>query len=60
MLIAAIVIIVGVWKIAPRVVRGQASDYAFWRGLVLALFGIYCLLELFLGYRHFKRLTRLR
>src|SRR5262249_38830522 len=46
MLIAAIVIIVGVWKIGPQVVRGQTSDYAFWRGLVLGLFGIYCLLEL--------------
>ncbi len=28
--------------------------------LVLALFGIYCLLELFRGYRHFKSLKRLR
>jgi TIR domain-containing protein len=60
MLIAATVIIVGVWKIGPQVVRGQTSDYAFWRGLVLGLFGIYCLLELFIGYRHFKSLKRLR
>ncbi len=59
-LIAAVVIILGVWKLAPQVVRGQASDYAFWHALVLALFGIYCLLELFRGYRHFKSLKRLR
>jgi TIR domain-containing protein len=59
-LIAAIVIVVGVWKIGPQVFRVQTSDYAFWRGLVLTLFGIYCLLELFIGYRHFKSLKRLR
>ena len=59
-LIAAVVIILVVWKVAPQVVPEQASDYAFWRTLVLALFGIYCLLELFIGYRHFKSLKRLR
>jgi hypothetical protein len=59
-LIAAIVIIVGVWKIGPQVVHARTSDYAFWRGLVLTLFGVYCLLELFVGYRHFKSLKRLR
>jgi hypothetical protein len=58
--IAAVVIILGVWKLAPQLVREHASDYAFWRGLVLALFGIYCLLESFIGYRHFKTLKRLR
>lgn len=58
--IALFVIALGVWLLAPQVAREQASNYSFWRGLVLALIGIYGLSELMIGYRHFKRMKRRR
>ena len=59
-LAAVVVIIVGVWKVAPEIVRDQGSDYAFWRWLVLALFGVYGLVEMFLGCRRRKTMRRPR
>ena len=56
--IAVVVIALGVWLMAPQIARDQARNYSFWRGLVLALIGIYGLSELLIGYRHFKRMKR--
>jgi TIR domain len=59
-LAAGVVITLGVWKLAPHVFPERASDYAFWRALVLALSGVYGLVESSIGYRHFRTLRRLR
>lgn len=58
--IAVIAIVVGVWKLAPQLGSGQASDYGFLRGLVLTLLGVYGLLEASMGYRYVRTLKRLR
>jgi hypothetical protein len=57
---AVIVIILIVWKLVPPIFPGLASDYAFWRGLVLGLIGAYGLLELMIWFRHHKISKRLR
>jgi hypothetical protein len=59
-LIAVVVITLGVWKIAPRVVSEQGVDYPFWRSLVLVLFAAYAFLELLIWCHHFRMLKRLR
>ena len=58
--IAMVVIIISVWKLSPQLAPDRVSDYGFFRGLVLSLVGAYGIIELFLGYRYFRRLKRLR
>jgi hypothetical protein len=58
--IAVIVIILAVWKLTPQLISERIGDYDFLRGLVLSLIGVYGLIELFVGYLHFRRLKRLR
>jgi hypothetical protein len=58
--IAVIVIILAVWKLTPQLISERVGDYDFLRGLVLSLIGVYGLIELFVGYLHFRRLKRLR
>jgi hypothetical protein len=59
-MMAVPIIVFAVWKLTPHIAPSRVSDYGFLRTEVLALIGIYGLLELFLGYRHFMTLKRLR
>lgn len=59
-MIAVVLIILAVWKLAPQVISDRDSDYSFFRGLVLSLVAMYGLIELFMGHRYFRRLKRLR
>ena len=56
--IALVVIIGSELMIAPKIAPN--SDPSFWRGLGLSVFGVYVLIELFIGYRYFRKLKRLR
>ena len=58
--IALVVIILSVWQLAPQLAPDRVSEYGFFRGLVLSLVGVYGFIELFIGYRYFRRLKRLR
>lgn len=60
MVIALVLIILTVWKLSSQLAPDRASDYGFIRGLVLLLVGVYGLIELFMGYRYFRRLKRVR
>jgi TIR domain len=57
---AVAAITLGLWKVASQAFREQSSDYAFWRVLFLTLVGLYGLVELAIGYRHWRRVRRLR
>ena len=59
-IIAVITIIFSVWKLEPLFAPARSSDYDYLRRVVLLLVGIYGLIELFIGYRYFRRLKRLR
>jgi len=58
--IAVVIITLAVWKLAPQLFAERVSEYDFLRGLVLSLITGYSLIELFMGYRHFRRLKQLR
>lgn len=58
--IAVIVIILAVWKLTPQLISERVGDYDFLRCLVLSLIGVYGLIELLVGYLHFRRIKRLR
>jgi TIR domain len=58
--IAMVVIILAVWKVAPQFYPGRVSDYSFFRSLVLSLIGVYGLIELSVGYHYLRRLKRVR
>ena len=58
--VALVLAILSVWKLSSQFAPDRASDYDFMRGLVLLLVGVYGLIELFIGYRYFRRLKRLR
>jgi hypothetical protein len=58
--IAMVVIVLSVWKLSPQLAPDRVSDYGFFRGLALSLFGVYGLIELLIGYQYFRRLKRLR
>lgn len=60
LVIAMVVIVLSVWKLSPHLAPNRVSDYGFSRGLVLLLVVVYGLIELFVGYRYFQRLKRLR
>jgi len=59
-LITVIVIILAVWKFTPQLIPDRVGEYDFLRGLVLSLIGIYGLIEVFISYRYFRRIKRLR
>ena len=58
--LALVVIILTVWKVAPQLIPDRVSDYSFFRRLVLSLVGVYGLIKLSIGYRYLRRLKRLR
>jgi hypothetical protein len=58
--LALVLAIVSVWKLSSQLAPDRAIDYGFIRGLVLLFVGVYGFIELSIGYRHFRRLKRLR
>lgn len=58
--LALVLAILSVWKLSSQLAPDQAIDYGFIRGLVLLFVSIYGFIELSIGYRHFRRLKRLR
>jgi len=58
--VALVLAILSVWKLSSQLAPDRVSDYGFMRGLVLLFVGVYGLIELFIDYRYFRRLKRLR
>ena len=53
-LFAVTAIIVGLWILVPQFATDPVSDYVFLRRLVVSLVSAYGLIELFVGYLHFR------